>query len=72
MEVEEKNKKKVSATGLYIIVITKQIEYCEKFPSKYGILYDKGYKDGLRKSIKIISILNEEVVKNENRQREGG
>lgn len=67
MEVDNKKKEnKVSATGLYIIIITKQIEFCNNYPSRYGILYDKGFKDGLNKAIKIISKINEEVVKNGN------
>ncbi len=64
MEKESKEvSKKVSSTDLYIQVIEKQIEYCETYPSKYGILYDKGFKDGLRKSIGIMSTIKKEVIK---------
>ncbi len=58
-------KPQVSATELYIKIIKKQIEYCDNNFPKYGILYDKGFKDGLRKAIKIIKTIKEEVNKHE-------
>lgn len=64
MGVNEKGKT-VSSTDLYIKIIQKQIEWCNNYPSKYGILHDKGFKDGLQKSINIILKVKEEVKKNE-------
>lgn len=62
---EEKEKRKASASEVYINVLNKQIEFCENNPSKYPILYDKGFKDGLRKAIDIIITIKMEVNKNE-------
>ena len=67
MEKEVKEKK-ISGTNLYIMVIENQIKYCNENPSNYGILYDKGFKDGLLKAIDILIKVREEVKKNETRK----